>query len=222
MNSSVPMDQQSRCEPTVGDSGKTDPEESESESTDSLEALIEETKDKLDGDKVTIGNLLDSFQSRGFGPLLLIPALISVSPLGTIPGMSAITGTLILVIAVQMLFRSGHPWTPKSLQKVSFSRERFNKSVDEMSSWIKWIDRLISKRWAFMVTGPMHYVIAVAMVLLSLTYYPLAVVPFGVMLPGTAMVFFALGLTSRDGYLITIGLIATGGAFLGMVGLWPF
>jgi hypothetical protein len=45
--------------------------------------------------------------------------------------------------------------------------------------------------------------------MLGVTMYPLAFVPFGVLAPGSAVTFFALGLTSRDGLMILIGYFLT-------------
>ncbi|QDT35520.1 exopolysaccharide biosynthesis protein [Thalassoglobus polymorphus] len=222
MSSSFLTIQQESSDPADEASSSSDAEGSDSNCEESLESLVDESKEEMDGDEVNIGELLDSFESRGFGPLLLIPALISISPLGTIPGMSIVTGSLIFVIATQMIFRSDHPWIPKRLEEISFSRERYDKTIDKMTPWIKWIDHWVCDRWGFMTVGPMHYVVAAVMILLSLTYYPLAVVPFGVLLPGTAMAFFALGITMRDGYLVTLGLVAACGAAYGMLALWPF
>ena len=44
-----------------------------------------------DGDKIKVEQILDTFKHRGYGPLLLVPALISILPTGAIPGVPAIT-----------------------------------------------------------------------------------------------------------------------------------
>lgn len=174
-----------------------------------LTAIADELVDEANGDKITIGNLLDAIDSRGFGPLILVPAVISASPVGAIPGMSLVTGAMIFLVAAQMLFRSGHPWLPKKLQVFEFSSDRFKSGMKKVRPWVSWIDALTKERWTIMVVGPMHYVLAIIMMCLSVTYYPLALIPGGVFLPGAANSLFAIGITTRDGLLITIGLLVS-------------
>ena len=174
--------------------------------------VVDSMEEAANGDTVTVGEVLDAVSNRGFGPLLLIPALISLSPLGGIPGMSIVTGTLIFVIAGQMLFRSDHPWVPKRLEQVSFAKKKLDGSIDRSRGWVKWADRFIGPRLTVLTTGPMHYVLAVVMMGLSITYFPLALVPFGVFLPSLANTLLAAGITVRDGVLVSLGLAASAAA----------
>lgn len=190
--------------------------------TGSLQQVVAQAKDHLQGDRVSIGELLDSVQNRGYGPLLLIPSLISISPFGGIPGVSIVTGTVISLISIQMLLWSGHPWIPQKLEEFTIERSRFESGLKKSKPWIKWIDRWLTQRWTVLTTGPMHYVLAVLMILLSLSYYPLALIPLGVFLPGVANTLFALGITARDGLLIVFGLIVTAGAAYSLMVFWPW
>ncbi|QDT67074.1 exopolysaccharide biosynthesis protein [Calycomorphotria hydatis] len=189
---------------------------------ETLEQVVDDTQQETNGEKVTVGDLMDAIENRGYGPLLLIPAFISISPIGAIPGVSIVTGLLIFLIAGQMIFRSGHPWIPERLENFEFSKERYDRGIEKSRPWIKWIDGFISERWELMTTGPMHYVLAVVMMALSITYIPLALVPMGVFIPGLANTFFAIGITARDGMVITFGLIASAAAFFVMIYFWPF
>lgn len=190
--------------------------------TGSLQQVVAQAKDHLQGDRVSIGELLDSVQNRGYGPLLLIPSLISISPLGGIPGVSIVTGTVITLISIQMLLWSGHPWIPQKLEEFTIERSRFESGLKKSKPWIQWIDRWLTQRWTVLTTGPMHYVLAVLMILLSLSYYPLALIPLGVFLPGVANTLFALGITARDGLLIVFGFIVTAGAAYSVMIFWPW
>lgn len=62
--------------------------------------------------------------------------------------------------------------------------------------------------------------IAAIAILLSLTFYPLAIVPMGVSAPSAAIVLLSLALTARDGLLAAAGyLVAAASAGL-LVYLW--
>ncbi|MCA8993245.1 MAG: exopolysaccharide biosynthesis protein [Planctomycetaceae bacterium] len=192
--------------------------QSESKSQDSpngdgqFEELADEMEqvdaDNSSDEQVPVGNLLDQLNHRGYGPLLFIPALLSVSPLGAIPGMSIFTGSLIELIAVQMLFRSS-PWFPGWIRRRTVSRSRLNAALDKMRPWLRWLDWIIRERWLILVDGPMKWGFPFVISLVALLYFPMAIVPFGVLLPGAAATFLAAGLTARDGMFVSLGLLAT-------------
>lgn len=206
----------------MSDSTATAESSSDSNDGSNLAHIVDEVRDGVDGENVTVGEVLDAIDNRGFGPLLLIPAIISISPVGGIPGMSLITGLLIFLIAFQMIFHGDHPWIPSRLEKFEFSRERFQNGIDRARPWVRWTDRWVSERLTLFSTGPMHYVLASLMMLLSLTYIPLALVPMGVFLPGLANTFFAIGITARDGVIVIFGLIASAAAVYGVIAFWPW
>lgn len=177
---------------------QSDPNEDQSnDEGGELTSIADEMIAEADSETLTFGELMDSIDSRGFGPLILVPAIISASSVGTIPGMSIVTGSIIFLVAIQMLFRSGQPW-------------------------VRWIDTLTTERSAFMVTGAMHYVLAVIIIRLAISYYPLALVPAGVLLPGIANSLFAIGITTRDGILVTLGMVATVSTVVTAIMFWPF
>jgi hypothetical protein len=171
-----------------------------------LNHFVETTEEE---DQVTIGELLDSLDGRSHGPMLLLPAILAISPLGMIPGMSIVTGSLIILIAAQMMFFSQRPWLPSRLADFQFSRERLKNGVDRIQPWVKKFEKAVSHRWEILARGPAIYPVAMLSILLAATFYPLAFLPFGVFLPGLAVAAFGLGLTAQDGLLIAIGFCLT-------------
>ncbi|QEG24659.1 exopolysaccharide biosynthesis protein [Mariniblastus fucicola] len=190
---------------------------------DSLSGLLTHFVDTTEGqDKVKIVHLLDSLDSRSHGPMLLFPAIIAISPIGMVPGMSVITGTLIILIAGQMMFFSGKPWIPDKLEDFEFSREKLTSGVEKTKPWVKMFEKVVYNRFEFLAGGAVIYPIAIISILLALSFYPLAFVPLGVFAPGFAITMFALGLTARDGLLVAFGFVLTAVA-IGMVWFaWPF
>ncbi len=177
-----------------------------------LSALLNALVEKSDGDEVTIATLLDAFGKKTFGPMLLIPAIIAVAPTGAIPGMSIVTGTIVLLVCLQMLIGREHVWLPERITSFSFSRESLKSSVDKALPWAKWLDQYVGRRLTLLATSPVDNLVAVTCVVLALTMYPLALVPFAVAIPGSAIALFALGLTLTDGALISAGYGLAAGA----------
>ncbi len=66
-------------------------------------------------DSVTIDELVQHFQSRGFGPLIMFPALIAGLPTGAFPGVPSIFGLCIALISLQLVWGKQYPWLPKKV-----------------------------------------------------------------------------------------------------------
>lgn len=173
-----------------------------------------------DGDEATLGELLGSFDGRSYGPLLFLPSLVAASPLGAIPGMSIVTGALIFLIAVQMLFLRECPWLPRRLRDVSLPRDKLERAVDRIVPWTDKIDKVLRPRWSVLVEPPADRLLAAVCCVLAISFYPLAIVPFGVALPAGACLMFSAALTARDGLLAAIGLLCTAGSV--WLGFWLF
>lgn len=172
----------------------------------SLTELLDRLADGARGETITLGDILDQVGRRAYGPLLFVPALIAVAPTGMIPGMSIVTGSIILLIAIQMLLPLDHPWLPGRLLRIEVRRSLFDRTIARVRKAAAWIDRYVMARWVFMARPPVSYVVAAICALLAALMFPFALLPFAVAAPGTAIAFFALGITFSDGVLITVGL----------------
>lgn len=202
---------------------QTTSEDSTNESApDGLVDILEQMKENTKGDEVTLEDTLDSLNSRSFGPLLLVPAIMAVSPIGAIPGMSIVTGCVLMLIAVQMVFSSGRPWLPQKLLNFSFSRETLTSGIDKSLPWAKWLEGFTDSRLQTITRSPFHYVIAVIVAFMALLFIPLAFLPFAVAIPGTAIALLALGMTVRDGVLVVLGFVISCAAIGVAIYAWPF
>ncbi|TWT90059.1 Exopolysaccharide synthesis, ExoD [Pseudobythopirellula maris] len=190
--------------------------------TTKLSDLFDSLVDNTSGEKVSIGDLMDALDTRTFGPLLLLPGIIAASPIGAVPGMSIVTGSMIILIAGQILIGRKKPWLPNRLLEFEFSRDRLTATKKKLGPWMEWAERPIQARYPVLVDPPAAQIVAVACILLALTFYPLALFPFGVFLPATAVCFYALGLSSRDGLLTLFAAVLTTASLWALYAFWPF
>ncbi len=188
----------------------------------SLSSVWEQLLDGTEGDERTsLRDLFDALGTRGYGPLLLLPALIAASPLGAIPGMALITGALIFLIAGQALLGQSRPWLPGWLLGFSFDRERLASADEKLGPWLAWIERFITSRLTGLVSPPMVRVVAAVCMLLAISFFPLALLPFAVLAPSGAIVLLSVGLIARDGLLVLAGLGSTLLAGYLVAAFWP-
>lgn len=174
-----------------------------------LTDFLEQLDDKTSGDAITLGEIVAAFKQRGFGPLLLAPAILVLLPFGAIPGIPTICALFILLIGGQLLVGLDHPWLPERLHKASFNRDKFKSTLSKVVPFTKRIDSVIGSRLTRFIEPPMSTIVGVLCILLALTMIPLELLPFAAAAPAWAIAFFALGLTANDGLLVIIGLIIT-------------
>ncbi len=197
--------------------------EPEPEPTRDLEDVLDALRgeaDRQDDGTLSVGEVLDAFEHRPAGTLLLVPALVMVSPLGAIPLVPTATALVVFFVAVQLLFARTTPWLPGVLRRRGVSPERVRKAIDKSRPVARFVDRFIRPRLTALV-GPLgRRVIALVCVLLSLLTPPLELVPFAVFLPGTAILLLSLALVGQDGLLAAIGLtLAAAGLVAAVWGL---
>lgn len=176
-----------------------------------LADITDSLDDNIEGDSVTVGEIISKFEDRGIGALCTIIGLIASLPLiGAIPGMSIITGALLLLCAGQYVFGRTSPWVPGFLRERGISADKMNTATEKAKPYAEWIDQYIKPRWGFLVGGSLQRrVIAVCLCLLALTMFPLALVPWGVQAPAAAVVFFGVAIIGRDGVFAAIGYALT-------------
>ena len=182
-----------------------------SDESTNLETLLDGIRDEIESaDHVTLQDVLEAVGTRAYGPLLLIPGLLALAPTGAIPGMSIVTGTIILIISAQLLVGRPQPWLPRRALDFSFSRDTLVSAIERGTPYARRIDKFLKPSLSRFTEFPATRIIAVVTIALALTMYPLALLPFAVAIPSMAIVLFALGLTARDGRLILAGFIVSG------------
>lgn len=177
-----------------------------------LEGVIDGVLDRTsDQDQVSTADVLDAFSHRLFGPLLVAPALILISPIGAIPGAPAVIAVLIVLIAGQRLLGMPRPWLPAALADRSVDRDKLERALGKIRPWAARVDRLIRPRLTVLAEGPATYAAAAAAVVLAAAIVPIGFVPFAVLLPGGAVLALGLALTAKDGALALIGYALAAG-----------
>ncbi len=182
-----------------------------------LESLMDDALAAADDGRLSVGDLLDAFGSRGFGPLLTIFALIGlVPPIGGIPGVPSAMGALIMLMSIQLVFGRTHPWVPTFLEERSVSVDKVRKMQSKAVSILKKIDTLIAPRMQWATGNLGQRLAAVACCIMALAMPPLELLPFAAAGPAAVIALFGVALTARDGLLMVIGTVL----FVAVLGLF--
>lgn len=159
--------------------------------------------------RLSVDELMDAIGQRTFGPLLLVPSLIAVSPVGAIPGLPAVTSVVIVLVATAILLHHDHVWIPKWLGRRSVDAGKMERGLTRFRPVARFIDHLLMPRLAWLTRGVFFYVIAVLVLLIGLVTPILELVPLGGIPPNAAVVAFSLAIIAKDGLWALIAFAFT-------------
>lgn len=180
--------------------------------TETLEAI----KDDTNGSKIALEDVVESMQRRGFGPLLMGPALLTVLPTGAIPGIPALCAVMIILIAVQIVAGRTHPWLPSRLKNFKFSRKKYSRALEKARPFTQWVDQHTHRRFEFFTKDPAPRLVAFISLLLAVAIIPIGFIPMVPALLAAPIVFFGVGLTAKDGLFTGIGFVSMGAGVAGV------
>lgn len=177
--------------------------------------LINQTLDGIQGDSITLGELVDQLEQRGFGVLILFLSLPAFIP---IPGVAGITGPAIALLGLQMIIGLRRPWLPGPVRRKAIRKASFERFTVRMARVLKVLERFCRPRidWLFDNAGnrASGLVLVIYGLLLSLP------IPFTNYLFGLILLAIAIALIERDGLLLVSSWLVVGPLVLAIGVSW--
>lgn len=150
-------------------------------------------------EQLRMADVLDGLGDRSFGMLLFVSTIPAFIPIPGVGG--AISGPLVILIGVQLLFGLRQPWLPKFLASRGPHRHAMARFRDLLAPWLTRLEKLVKPRAPMMLdhraadffTGLLLLLLGL---LLSLP------IPFTNYLFGALLLLFAFALLERDGWML--------------------
>ncbi|MCW5874045.1 MAG: exopolysaccharide biosynthesis protein [Anaerolineales bacterium] len=153
---------------------------------------------------VTLAKIMDIIGADSLMLITIFLSLVFLIPV-SIPGVSTVFGSGILLIGVSLLF-SNKLYMPKRIQERPISSEKLVKGMNGALTWLRRLEK-ISKpgRIPWLATkaellNKLGYILAALLLMV-----PFGFVPFSNTLPAIALIFFAIGSIQKDGLSILFG-----------------
>ena len=167
---------------------------------------------------VSVADAMDVIGNRSFGPLLLVPALIVITPIGGIPAVPTLFALTIAIFAIQVVLGRDKLWLPRMIRERSVDDDSIRKATNTVRPVAQWLDRNTGQRVPMLTRPPMPRVAAALALTLCLMVPPLELLPFAALVPMTGIALLGIAITVRDGVVMAFGLLA---GFAGLIGgLW--
>ena len=178
---------------------------------------IREVLDAVDGagdgeERVAVSEIVDEIGDSAFAPLMLVPALIMVSPATAMFGVATICGLGVALIALQMVIGRERLWLPGFVRNRSVSRRHLDTAVRWLSRPARLVDSLTRKRLGRLTTAPFDRLWALICMTAALMVPVFELVPMSATIIGAAITLFGLAMVAKDGLLVLFGITVLGGA----------
>lgn len=159
-----------------------------------------------EGERISVGDILDALDSRAFGLAVLIFSLPSIVPMP--PGVPTVVGVALLIVSFQMVIGRHELWLPGFLTKRSFSRNALVGALEKLIPKLESVEKIAKPRLTFL-TGRAGTVTIGVVVLIMAIVLILPLPPGGNFPPALACAVLGMGLAERDGVIVLVGLIGS-------------
>ena len=154
---------------------------------------------------MTVGDIKNSMHERGFGILMAIAALPLCLPIPVPPGYTTFFSIPLFIFSVQMIFGMRAPWLPVWITKKQIKRATLEKLVAKANPWLRKIEKHLKPRLTYISVRAWERIIGIFSFVLALSIsLPLPLTNFP---PGWGILIMSLGLLSKDGLTILVGMI---------------
>lgn len=169
--------------------------------------VIKTIDDLADDGPVYVADMIQSYGRTAFAPVMMIPALLLVSPLSGFPLFSSLCGILIFLIAVQGAIGRDSIWTPHWIARLSLPAKRAHSAAAALARSGAFVDRLTRRRLPVLV-GPMMQHPLYAVCSFAALFIPLMeFFPFSASLIGGGVSLIAVGILAKDGLFVLAGAL---------------
>ena len=169
---------------------------------DKLEAAIE----ALPPGTVSLAQVRDLLGSDGLMLLAGFLTIVFLVPV-SVPGVSTVFGSGILLIGVSRLFRL-ELWLPKRVERRLVATERLRAALRRGLVWFRRLERISRPhRISWAASDAAVRVVNDCGIILgaALLMAPFGLIPFSNTLPAIALLFLVIGSLQRDGLFILLG-----------------
>lgn len=174
----------------------------------SLSKSLEDILGYAAGRDVSLGNIVEVLQGRGFNLLILLITIPFCQPV-PLPGLSTPFGLVLLLFGVRIALGQ-EPWLPERLMNYRIPHGTLEKLVNAALVVARRLEKLTKPRLVFFHTWRAFEIASGLAIAVNAFVFMLPLpIPFSNGLPALSMLLITLGRMEGDGYAISLGYIVT-------------
>jgi hypothetical protein len=167
----------------------------------SASVVLQRLHDEVPPGHFTLGWLMHSLQKRSFGIIMLLLALVAISP-----GISIAAGALLMIPAFQIMAGKPAPVFPRRIANRELPTGHLANLIQRSLPGLRYLENVIHPRW-HAALGPTRRIVGVVILLLSATLV-MSPIPFTNVVPAVVVALISIAYLEEDGVLLSIALLA--------------
>ncbi|MFC3629419.1 exopolysaccharide biosynthesis protein [Paracoccus angustae] len=172
-----------------------------------LSEVLDQLEDAAHGDSITVRQVVEKLGQKSFASLILIFALVAVSPASAIPGLTSMVAAIVFILMVQMIFGRDSVWLPDVIMRRELSAEKLRGGIGWLRKPIGFVERFLKERLTWLLHRPWLYLPQLLVLALTLFMPFMEVIPTSGSIAAAVIALFAAGLLTRDGGLVALSLV---------------
>ncbi|TVQ58000.1 MAG: hypothetical protein EA355_03000 [Rhodobacteraceae bacterium] len=169
----------------------------------SSQAVLDRAADLAQsGRSIRLGDVIESFGARGYGPViaLLAGATVALTPM---PATTPPLGIAMALVGAQYATSAGRPVrTPRCLRRLEVDGAKATSIIDYLRPSARALDGFVARRAEWLMRGRLTLVWGALVVILALSLVPLSLTPGGTIPPALLLAAVGVAITARDGWLL--------------------
>jgi hypothetical protein len=162
--------------------------------------ILQRLHDEAPKDHFTLGWLMGTLHKRSFGLIMLLCAVVAV-----VPGVSIVSGLLLIITAVQMIEGHPAPVFPVGIAARPLPVGHLAIVMQRCLPALRYLERVAHPRWPTPHEATKRVVGIVVLILsIALVFTPL---PLSNIPPALAIALISLAYLEEDGLLLAVGLL---------------
>lgn len=177
---------------------------------------LSEVLDRLEAsarhETTSLGEIVEGLGRRSIAAVILIPALLAVSPLSGVPGVTVTVGLIVAIASAQMLMGRDCLWLPERLTRRRVSTARLCKAISWLRRPVGAVERVLRPRMTFLFHRPSIWAPVTIMLVVGAAMPVLELIPTSGSIAAFVIALYATALLTRDGALLLAAYAVTGAA----------
>lgn len=174
----------------------------------SASILLKELAEKTNGKKsITFAEINEHLSERGFAILMILFAFPMAIPLPYPPGFTTILGLPLLFLSLQMMLAKDRTYLPPFIANKTVKTEHLRYAIDKMMKYFNFLERKLKLRIHYLSSPSGERIIGIFCFLCSISI--VLPIMFGNAIPSAGICVMSLGLLSKDGVVIILGMIVS-------------
>lgn len=170
-----------------------------------IDTLRHAVQTRPEAQTISLRDMLAALAEDSFILLMLVFAMLLVSPLSAIPGATTAFGLTIAGILVQYFLRRQTVWLPDFLLDRHVPVAQSLRALDWLERPALWLDKRLRPRLRWAIEPPVAVALKVLVCAAACCAPLMEVIPASGTSVGAAITLFGAGLIARDGAFVLVG-----------------